>query len=448
MKLKTFAIRGIVFLAVFVAICMFFSGTVRTITTPKVHLTAAKNGRLEQRVELTCKPAFPNAEEIKYPLDDDIKLNIVRVNFRDGYTVQPGDVVVEAKVEGYDQLRKQYQDAYDTAADALQTLENKNRGIRINARDQAYADAYYALRNARRDAVVKELDMDAQLTREGLQRVDSGYPEGASDDLVRMIDEWRAAVQVQDEAQAAMDKAARYSIDDSVWTYITEKNENQQKMNEAEESLRKLINLNDSAKAITAPHGGYIAEITVKEGDSYDGSQALYKMTPEDELPSLRADISEVKRTVTQGMEVVINPDSYDSITTEITAIGTDTEGKRCADIEMTKAIINLKGSVYAMMQEDTTAYLIYRDREPTSLVGSSAVHDAEGDAYIWVAEKNEDAFGGDTLKARKVSVKVLGSYNGTVSIQDDITRYAIIYGEDRSFADGDTVMKYVGDEG
>jgi hypothetical protein len=32
MNLKKFAIRGILFLAIFVALCMFFSGTVRTIT--------------------------------------------------------------------------------------------------------------------------------------------------------------------------------------------------------------------------------------------------------------------------------------------------------------------------------------------------------------------------------------------------------------------------------
>ena len=57
MNVKRFAIRGIVILAIFVALCMFFSGTVRTITTPKVRLTAAKRGKLEERVELSCKLA-------------------------------------------------------------------------------------------------------------------------------------------------------------------------------------------------------------------------------------------------------------------------------------------------------------------------------------------------------------------------------------------------------
>ena len=60
MNLKKFAIRGIMSLAIFVALCMFFSGTVRTITTPKVRLTAAKRGKLEERVTCACKVAFPD----------------------------------------------------------------------------------------------------------------------------------------------------------------------------------------------------------------------------------------------------------------------------------------------------------------------------------------------------------------------------------------------------
>ena len=119
MNLKKFAIRGIVILAICVALCMFFSGTVRTITTPKVRLTAAKRGKLEERVELACKPAFPEVEEIGFSLDDDASLTIVKVNTREGYTVQEGDVLVEAKVANYDQLRKTAQESYDSASEAL-----------------------------------------------------------------------------------------------------------------------------------------------------------------------------------------------------------------------------------------------------------------------------------------------------------------------------------------
>ena len=48
MKLKKFALRGLIILAVAVALCMFFARTVQTITTPKVQLVTASNGRFEE----------------------------------------------------------------------------------------------------------------------------------------------------------------------------------------------------------------------------------------------------------------------------------------------------------------------------------------------------------------------------------------------------------------
>ena len=48
MSMKKFALKGLVILAAAVALCIFFSGTVRTLTTPKVRFAQAKMGRMEQ----------------------------------------------------------------------------------------------------------------------------------------------------------------------------------------------------------------------------------------------------------------------------------------------------------------------------------------------------------------------------------------------------------------
>lgn len=444
MNLKKFAVRGIISLAVFVALCMFFSGTVRTITTPKVRLTAPKRGKMEERIELAFKPSFPDVEKITPPLADEMTLTVVKVNTREGYTVTAGEVLYEAKVTNYDQLYKQYQDAYDAAAEQLLSLESKNRGLRINQRDQAYADAYFALRDARRDAVSKELEMDAQLSREKLNRVENGYPEGASDDLKKLIDDWRTAVEVRKKAQAAMDQASRYTVDDTVWSYITEKREQEQKRDEAEKSLRELVSYNDQAKAITAPHDGYVAELTVKEGETYDSSQGLFSITAEGKLPTLRADVSEVNRTVSEGSTVALNPDSYDAVETKVIGTGTDTEGKKYVEVELNDQLIKARGSVYAMLQEDTPMTLIFRAKEATTLLPTSAVGGSGNERYVYVAEKNDSAFGGNTLKVHKMDVKVLGESNGTTSVQEDLSYYTIAYGEDRAIKDGDAVMEYL----
>ena len=444
MNLKKFAIRGIVILAICVALCMFFSGTVRTITTPKVRLTTAKRGKLEERVELACKPAFPEVEGISFPIDGDVTLTIVKVNTREGYTVQEGDVLVEAKVANYDQLRKSAQDSYDSASEALMSLENKSRGIRVNRRDQAYADAFFALRDARRAAVALELAVDAQLAREGLERTETGYPNGSSDALKQLIDQWREAAEALKSAQADMDAAARYTVPDDVWSYITEQREQQEKRDEAQAELRRLASLNDRAAAIIAPHAGYVATVDVKEGDVYDGSRPLMTITKADALPTLRGDTSELTRNVTEGMTATLNPDSYDSVETTVVAVGTDSEGRKYADIQLTDQLIKARGSVFSMMQEDTPMTLIYRAREATSLLPTSAVRGSGDERYVYVTEQNNAAFGGNTLRVHRMDVTVAGEYAGTTSVKEDISYYTIAYGEDRAISDGDAVMEYL----
>ena len=442
MNLKKFAIRGIVFLAVFVALCMFFSGTVRTITTPKVRLSVPKRGKLEERIKLTCKPAFPNAEPVSIALNDGLTLSIVKVNSRPGYTVKAGEVIVEAKVSDYDAKYKQYQQEYDTAAAQLLSIENKNRKTRISSRDQAYADAYYGVQEARHNAVAKELDMDSQLAREKLERTETGYPEGASDELKKLIDDWRSATEALDKAQNTMDEAARYNIDETVWSYITERREQQEKLEEAEKGLRALVALNDSAKAVAAPHDGYLADLKVNVGDTYDGTQPLFSVTPEDALPVLRADLTNVERTVTEGMSVSMENDT--NITSKVVGIGTDTDNKKYADIDMTREIINAVGSVYSIMENGTGMILVYNAREATTLLDTNVVRGSKPDFYVYIAKRNEGAFAGDTYRIEEKKIKVLSMTSEKVSVQDDLTGYAVAYGEDRTIRNGDSVMEYV----
>ena len=442
MNLKKFAIRGIVFLAVFVALCMFFSGTVRTITTPKVRLSVPKRGKLEERIKLTCKPAFPTVEPVSVALSDGLTLSIVKVNSRPGYTVKAGEVIVEAKVAEYDAKYKQYQQEYDTAAAQLLSIENKNRKTRISQRDQAYADAYYGVQEARHNAVARELDMDSQLAREKLERTETGYPEGASDDLKKLIDDWRSADEALDKAQKTMDEAARYNIDDTVWSYITERRDQQEKLEEAEKGLRALVALNDSAKAVIAPHDGYLADLKVGVGDNYDGTQPMFSITPEGTLPVLRADLTNVERTVTEGMSVSMENDT--NITSKVMGIGTDTENKKYADIEMTREIINAVGSVYSIMENGTGMILVYNAREATTLLDTNVVRGSKPDFYVYIAKRNEGAFAGDTYRIEEKKIKVLSMTSEKVSVQDDLTGYAVAYGEDRTIRNGDSVMEYV----
>lgn len=65
------AIKGLVALAAVVALCMFFSGTIKTISTAKVRLVTAKQGKLEEEIKLSGNLTFTQTEEVKLALASD-----------------------------------------------------------------------------------------------------------------------------------------------------------------------------------------------------------------------------------------------------------------------------------------------------------------------------------------------------------------------------------------
>ena len=57
--MKKAAIKGLVILGAVVLLCVFFSGTLHTITTAKVQTARARNGRLESEITLTGSLKWP-----------------------------------------------------------------------------------------------------------------------------------------------------------------------------------------------------------------------------------------------------------------------------------------------------------------------------------------------------------------------------------------------------
>lgn len=446
MELKKFAVKGIVVLAVFVALCMFFSGTIRTLTTPKVRLVKARKGKLEENIEITGNLFFPETEAVRPELVDGQTLTIDKVDTRVGFDVDEGDVVIVAHVTNYEKALKQAQTVYDQAVEEQMTLEKKSQSIRVSRRDQAYADAYFGLRDARRHTATLRMKMDSLLKQEDrtLDDPDDGYPKKASKALKAAIDEWRESRVSEAEAKANFDAASRYSVEDGVWSYITESRACQDKIDEAGEALQSLIDMQEQAQAIAMPHDGYIAAVNVKEGDVYDGTQTLYEITPRKAKPVLRADISKLKRTVRKGTEVIME-NGTDRISTKVSEQGIDDEGRDYIDVEISKAMIRAKGNLYAMSKEEVPLTLCFKAKDSSLLVPVSAVRGAGNDRYVLVAEKSTDGSGSSMqYKLRKMSVKVLTESNDTASLDGDISNYEVAYMEDRPIDEGATVMNYL----
>ena len=97
MKLKRFALRGLIALAVMVALCMFFARTVQTITTPKVQLVTGSSGRYEEKMTFTGQVHFPETEDIIVQDAKDLGAVVGRIYVKEGHWVKAGDIIFTAE---------------------------------------------------------------------------------------------------------------------------------------------------------------------------------------------------------------------------------------------------------------------------------------------------------------------------------------------------------------
>lgn len=444
MNLKKFALRALAVMAVVVALCMFFSGTIQTITTAKIKITRSKAGRLEEKTELSGKLVFPDAEAVRFALDAGQSLQILRVNARPGYAIDAGEAVIEAQVADYDSAMKTQQESYDAALDQLLMLESKNAGLRLRRSDEIYAEAYFELRARQKQLLADRIAMEALLAQEKQSLPEAGFPENASETLIAAISAYRKSLQAQEAAQTAFDGVERYLPDDAVWTYISSKHEFEEKMAAAEQQMQALSQLNARAHAISAPHEGYLVEMAVKAGDTYDGSADLFTISREGAAPVLRMEIASLDQSVAEGMAVIMASERNGNLETKVLETGLDSEGKRYADVELNDQIIAAAGGVYAMSITETPLTLVNRAKAETTLLSANAVHGTGADRYIFTVETSYSSFGNSKMTVHKMNVTVLAEADGMVSIAEDLNYCDIAYMEDRPISDGDTVMLYI----
>ena len=443
--MKKIAVRAMIVLAVVVALCMFFSGTIRTITTAKVRFTSARQGKFEQTIELTGKVHFKESEEIKLELPASSALTVTKVFVKAGQQVFAGDTLISATVDSFDQTMEQLQADYDSAEAALRELVRKNGDVRLTRNEKAWMEAFYAAQSASQALRDCRVEVQMLLTLEQLEMPETGYPEGASDELIAAVDALNAAEAVADEANDNLDRLNRYAVDETDWTYLTQKKDYEDKMADCESKMTALSLLSREVAAVAAPHDGYVTEVSVEKGGRCDASTVICRITPEQASPVIRTDISDVKQSVAAGSVVTVQTSRYGNLDTAVIDTGLLADGTRYADVAITQDIISSNGSVANMMQGDITMKLTTRAQESSSLITPSAVRGSGSDRYVYTARTESSTFGGTQMKIEKISVTVLNESASVVSVAEDLTRSQIVYMEDRAISEGDAVMEYGG---
>ena len=198
--MKKMAIKGLVALAAVVALCMFFSGTIKTISTAKVRLVTAKQGKLEEEIKLSGNLTFTQTEEVKLALASDQSVTIKRVRVAKGRKVAAGDVLFEAEVSGYDKEMESLRSDYETAQKELMELERKNGDVRLKRTEEIWVEAYDALAQSKDDLMNAQTQLEVAAKLADVTLTDGRLPEKEQDETLL-------------EAQKAVDKALAENID-------------------------------------------------------------------------------------------------------------------------------------------------------------------------------------------------------------------------------------------
>lgn len=445
MKMKKFALRGLVTLAVVVALCIFFSGTVRSLTTPKVRFAQVRMGKMEQETELKGQIVFPEEEEMKINMPENLSLTVTKVYVTAGSKVEKGDYLISAKVTDEEKTMKALRKDASAAQKEIRTLEQKTKYIRLTPGEKRWQEAWNAESEAREKEQEARVNLQTGLRQAGFEMTENGtLPEEAGEELKMLFDAWKLERQALEDASTAMAAVERYAIPDDTWSNMQQLQEQEEQLATLEEQMTDLQVLSKTTEKISANRTAYISKINVEKGSTVDVDTVILTITAENTNPVIRIDLSHVKQEVRQGTSITLIGNGLGNPVSSVVDTGLNIEGHPYADVEITQDVIYSLGSVSAMMKNsEVKAKLVTRSNETTCLLPASAVRGSGEKRYVYVGQLENSTFGGSQMKVMKVNVTVLAESGSTVSVAEDLTYQKVLYMEDRALTEGGMVMEY-----
>lgn len=470
MKKKNKTLKWLlIFVAVLMA-SMFFSRTVQTITTPKIQKIAATRGKLEEKIPVTAELTFSQGEEIYVKNAKKLNLVFTDVLARQGYFVKKGDVLAKAEIPSFqeemDKILVEHEKAVRELGNQIVSRVRLPKDSEHNQMHEQYLDLlqkYYDKRvkvEEQAAAIGYELPDDIEAWGRPVEPEVTPKPQSwratptpvpladmpseLKGVMQEAFDAWFAADQVFAELRrvfAGTSKTPR--TPDMTFEYI-------QKIYEARRTLAKhseaMLSLKQDAEGldeIIAPHDGYLIKFELKKGETYDGSKPLYTISKEGEVPSLKADITEVKKTIEKGTKVELEGVRQELVVNDVKL---EALNRKSVLVELNDAVITQLGGISAMMANPPQITLVYKSRRTTTLLPASAVRtDGDGSSYIYTVEQSWGGLlGNSQLMLKKVPITVLEKSNRFVAISEEVSYYQIADKEDRAVRDGQVVMEYV----
>ena len=437
MKTKKIAIRGMIALVCVVALCMFFSGTVRTIATAKVKIISPRQGKLTQSVTLTGKLRFPQNREVKLPAMEGYTLDIKSVAVEVGSEVKAGTALFTAQVTDYEKTLASLRAEYDSADAQLRALEQKN--INLRKSEQAWADAYVEITDATQALSDAKFAWQAQLRLEGLTEM----PQEPSEALAAAWETYQTCQGVYEAAREKMTQAERFTISDEVRSYVADTKKYRDQRDEAQDKVVALMVYNRQVEKVCAEEAGYITKVDVEAGKTFDPVNAAYSLCGKEDMPVVRCAVGDTSLTMSKGMAASL-PSRYGyDLDTQTCAVGMTPEGEKYVEVELDKGIIEDMGGLVTMAKGDISVKIEYKAPQATTLLPAAAVRGSGDERYVFVVQNGTSAFGEARLTVSKLNVKVIAQAGDLISVEEDISWQKVAYMEDRAISDGSVVMEY-----
>lgn len=458
----------VVFLAVLLA-SMFLSRTMQTITTPKIQRISATRGKLEERIPVTAELTFSQGEEVFVKGAKKLNLVVTEVLAQQGYFVKAGDLLARAELPSYQEELDKAQAAYDKAVRELGEhiasqvrLPKDSPHNQLQERYFLSMEAYYNLRvlaEEKAAAIGYELPEDinawgrpaepevtpkpqAMATPSPVPLAD--MPPEMKDIMQQAFDAWQLSETTFSELRrvfAGTGTVAR--TPQATFEYIKKIYDLRRAVNTQRDELLALRRQAAGLDEIRAPHSGYLTVFTLKRGDTYDGSKPLYTISKEGEVPSLRAEITDIKKPIQAGTRVEI-----DGIRQELAVSEVKVEAmqKKYAMVALTEDLISQLGGISKLMGTPPSLTLVYKSARTTALLPASALRtDDDGSNYVYSVDQSWGGLLGNVqFVLTKHPVTVLERSNRLVSVAEDIGYLSIADREDRAIRSGQVVMEYV----
>ena len=467
-KRKTLKWLGI-FVAVLL-VAMFFSRTVQTITTPKIQKISATRGKLEEKIPVTAQLTFSQGEEVFVPGARKLNLVITQVLAQQGFYVKEGDLLARAEIPSLEEEKAKIQEEYDKAVRALG--EQYTSAVRL-AQDTPHNQLYERYFDTLQDFYAQRLEVErlagelkyrlpedlntwgrgpapedtpapqARATPEPPPLAD--MPADLKDPMQKAYELWQVSEQTFDDLRRVYMGNNREvtRVGGATFDHVKKIYELRRNLDVHAQAMLTLLSSARGMDEIRAPHNGYLTEFALKRGDSYDGSKALYTISLAEEVPTLKADITDIKKTIEKGTKVQIDGLRQDLAVSEVVLEGGN---KRFAVVEVSENIITQLGGIRSLMDNPPNITLVYKSSRTTTLLPASAVRsDGDGSSFVYTIKQNWGGMLGNMQYIiSKQPATVLEPYTRMAAMSEVIRWVAIADREDRAINDGQVVMEYV----